>query len=127
MSDASVNLLGLPRRELEQFFTGIGEKPFRARQLMKWLYARGVTDPMQMTDIALTLRQELAARSAFALPAISMAAAERKKARFMFVLLSQISKSTTQEPCQLRSSAILMINAHSLCKYRRRFAVHVPE
>jgi 23S rRNA (adenine2503-C2)-methyltransferase len=71
MSAPSVNLLGLPRRELEHFFTGLGEKPFRARQLMKWLYARGVLDPMQMTDIALPLRQELAARSAFALPAIT--------------------------------------------------------
>jgi len=34
MSDARVNLLGLSRQGLEDFFVGIGEKPFRARQLM---------------------------------------------------------------------------------------------
>ena len=38
------NLLGLTRSELEAFVAGLGEKPFRARQLMKWMYRRGVGD-----------------------------------------------------------------------------------
>ncbi len=42
MTGSAVNLLGLPRRELEAFFVSVGEKPFRARQLMKWLYGHGV-------------------------------------------------------------------------------------
>jgi 23S rRNA (adenine2503-C2)-methyltransferase len=62
MSESDVNLLGLPRRELEQFFASIGEKPFRARQLMKWFYSRGVIDPAQMTDLGLALRHDLACR-----------------------------------------------------------------
>ena len=37
-----VNLLGLPRAELEAFVAQLGSKPFRARQLMNWLYKRGV-------------------------------------------------------------------------------------
>ncbi len=70
MDEAAVNLLGLPRPDLERFFAGLGEKPFRARQLMKWVYARGVLDPTQMTDLGLALRNELAARAPFDLPEI---------------------------------------------------------
>ena len=48
-----VNLLGLPRTELEAFVAErFGAKPFRARQLMKWLYRRGVADFAAMTDLA---------------------------------------------------------------------------
>ena len=71
MSEPVVNLLGLPRRELEAFFVSVGEKPFRARQLMKWLYGHGVLDPAQMTDLGVALRQELAARGLMRLPAIT--------------------------------------------------------
>lgn len=70
MEESSVNLLGLPRRELERFFAGIGEKPFRARQLMQWVYARGVLDPAQMTDLGLALRHELVVRSPLRLPEV---------------------------------------------------------
>ena len=41
--------IGLPRQELEELFAGLGEKPFRARQLMRWMYGRGVLDPAAMT------------------------------------------------------------------------------
>ncbi len=71
MTESSVNLLGVPRRELEQLFVSIGEKPFRARQIMKWIYARGVLDPAQMTDLGVALRQELAVRAPIVLPAIT--------------------------------------------------------
>ncbi|MCC7256798.1 MAG: 23S rRNA (adenine(2503)-C(2))-methyltransferase RlmN [Gammaproteobacteria bacterium] len=70
MTDPDVNLLGLPRRELEAFFVGVGEKPYRARQLMKWLYGRGVLDPARMTDLGADLRRELLARASIRLPAI---------------------------------------------------------
>jgi 23S rRNA (adenine2503-C2)-methyltransferase len=63
MTESPVNLLGLPRRELEAFFVSVGEKPFRARQLMKWIYGHGVLDPAQMTDLGVALRRELAARA----------------------------------------------------------------
>src|SRR5262245_31437766 len=61
MSSAAnkTNLLGLTRAELESFVAGMGEKPFRARQLMKWLYKRCVGDFDQMTDLAKTFRERL--------------------------------------------------------------------
>lgn len=55
-----VNLLGLTRTALEEFIVGLGEKPFRARQLMKWLYKRGIGDFNEMTDLAKGFRERLA-------------------------------------------------------------------
>lgn len=39
-----VNLLGMSKDELSAFFVSLGEKPFRATQVMKWIYQFGVTD-----------------------------------------------------------------------------------
>ena len=38
-----LSLLGMPKAELVEFFENIGEKPYRARQIMRWLYQRRVT------------------------------------------------------------------------------------
>ena len=54
-----LNLIGLAPDALAEFFTGIGEKPFRARQVMRWIYGRGVLDFQEMTDISLHLRRKL--------------------------------------------------------------------
>jgi 23S rRNA (adenine2503-C2)-methyltransferase len=56
---AKTNLLGLTRAELEAFVVGMGEKPFRARQLQKWLYKRAENDFDRMTDLARSFRERL--------------------------------------------------------------------
>jgi 23S rRNA (adenine2503-C2)-methyltransferase len=53
------NLLGLTRAELDAFVVGLGEKPFRARQLYKWLFKRFEGDFEKMTDLARSFRQRL--------------------------------------------------------------------
>ena len=53
------NLLGMPRRELTGFFEDLGEKPYRATQVMKWLYHARVTDFDAMTNISKGLRTRL--------------------------------------------------------------------
>ena len=58
-----VNLLGLTRHELESFVAGLGQKPFRARQLMKWIYKHGVADFDRMTDLARDFRAVLEERA----------------------------------------------------------------
>ena len=70
MPAPDLSLLGLPRPELEALFARLGEKPFRARQVMRWLYGRGVLDPAAMTDLSVALRDTLAARADFSLPRI---------------------------------------------------------
>jgi len=55
-----INLKGKNLQELEDFTVSIGEKPFRGRQLFKWIYAKGVSDFEKMTDVSKQLRKELA-------------------------------------------------------------------
>ena len=66
-----INLIGMNLRQMETEMTEIGEPPFRANQLYKWVYNRGVTDFESMTNIAKTLRSELAKRYIISRPAIS--------------------------------------------------------
>jgi len=65
-----VNLLGLSKAELEAFVDEMGSKPFRARQLMNWLYKRGESDIGAMTDLAKDFRAGLALRAEVKLPEI---------------------------------------------------------
>ena len=56
-----VNLLGMPRPWLESWFEEIGEKKFRAQQLLKWMHHEGVTDFEAMTNLSRALRDKLSA------------------------------------------------------------------
>ena len=56
-----VNLLGLTQPQLEQFFESIGEKRFRAGQVMKWIHHFGVDDFDAMTNVGKALREKLKA------------------------------------------------------------------
>lgn len=58
MSDR-VNLMGLSRAQMEQFFLELGEKAFRAQQVLKWIHHHGVTDIEQMTNLGKGLREKL--------------------------------------------------------------------
>jgi 23S rRNA (adenine2503-C2)-methyltransferase len=56
-----VNLLGLSQGDLGQFLLARSEKPFRARQIMQWIYQRDVDDFDDMTDLSKSLRVRLKA------------------------------------------------------------------
>ena len=62
----------MTRSELESMFTDMGQKPFRARQIMKWVYGRSVRDLAQMTDLSADLRNSLAGQLDFGLPEIQL-------------------------------------------------------
>src|SRR5476651_2487065 len=55
-----INLLGLTRPQLEKYVADLGSKPFRARQLMNWIYKRGEGRIEEMTDLAKDFRTQLA-------------------------------------------------------------------
>jgi len=59
MAMEKVNLLNFDRDALRAYFAEIGEKPFRADQLMKWIYHFGVTDFNEMNNINKKLREKL--------------------------------------------------------------------
>lgn len=65
-----LNLLGMPQGELEALFADLGEKPFRARQMLQWIHQRGVTDFDAMTDLSKSLRAKLAERATITLPRV---------------------------------------------------------
>ena len=54
-----VNLLGLSREKMEAFFVSLGEKPFRAQQMLKWIHHHGVDDFDEMTNMSKVLRAKL--------------------------------------------------------------------
>jgi 23S rRNA (adenine2503-C2)-methyltransferase len=54
------NLLGLSRRQMEDFFVAIGEKKFRAAQVLKWIHQEGCDDFEAMTNLSKALRARLA-------------------------------------------------------------------
>lgn len=54
-----VNLLGYSPKKLAEFFKSIGEKPFRATQVQKWIHQFGVSDFAEMTNISKALREKL--------------------------------------------------------------------
>lgn len=68
--DSAQNLLCLDRSGLESFFKDMGEKPFRARQLLKWVYQRDVQSFTSMTDLSKPLRLLLENKARLPLPDI---------------------------------------------------------
>jgi len=71
VSGDRTNLLGLARTELEAFVAErLGAKPFRARQLMKWIYRRGAADFAVMSDLAQDFRAQLSEVAQISVPRI---------------------------------------------------------
>ncbi|GAB6139633.1 23S rRNA (adenine(2503)-C(2))-methyltransferase RlmN [Methylosoma difficile] len=66
----AINLLDFDRKGLMAFFVGMGEKPFRATQLLKWIYHEGVEDFDQMSNLSKPLRAYLQANCIIATPEI---------------------------------------------------------
>lgn len=64
------NLLGLDRAGFQAFCADLGEKPFRASQLMRWVHHRGVADWDAMTDLARAFREKLQGHAEISAPAI---------------------------------------------------------
>ena len=70
--DGKIDLVGLSRESLEAEMVAFGEKPFRARQLWRWIYNRGVVDFDDMTDIGKPLREKLTDRYVVSRPATAV-------------------------------------------------------
>jgi 23S rRNA (adenine2503-C2)-methyltransferase len=62
------NLLGMSQGDLEQVFAAHGEKSFRARQVLQWVYQKGVTDFDDMTDLSKASREWLIEEAVIAPP-----------------------------------------------------------
>ncbi len=70
MNTDKINLLDLDRQNMESFFAGLGEKRFRATQVMKWIYHEGITDFDAMSNLSKPLRARLYSLAQIRLPAL---------------------------------------------------------
>jgi 23S rRNA (adenine2503-C2)-methyltransferase len=64
------NLLGLNRDQFESWCSERGEKPFRARQMMRWMHQSGVSDFGLMSDVSRSFREQLAGSAVIAAPEV---------------------------------------------------------
>ena len=64
------NLLDLDQKGLVEYFADLGERAFRARQILQWVYQRGVWDFSKMTDLSQALRGFLQDNAHITLPEV---------------------------------------------------------
>ncbi|MBK1891586.1 23S rRNA (adenine(2503)-C(2))-methyltransferase RlmN [Undibacterium sp. 14-3-2] len=67
---ALINLLDLDPAQLTAYCGELGEKPFRAKQLQRWIHQFGASTFDEMTDLAKSLREKLATRAVIAAPSV---------------------------------------------------------
>lgn len=64
------NLLDLDPAQLVAYCASLGEKPFRAKQLQRWIHQFGASEFSEMTDLAKSLREKLAGRAEIRAPQV---------------------------------------------------------
>jgi len=69
-SSSTVNLLDLDAQGLVAYCESLGEKPFRAKQLQRWIHQYNAADFDGMTDLAKSLREKLKGRAVIGMPGI---------------------------------------------------------
>jgi 23S rRNA (adenine2503-C2)-methyltransferase len=74
MIKAAKNIRHLSLHELEEYFAGIGEKSFRAKQVYEWIWQKAALSFADMTNLSKALRQQLGAN--FTLPALAVDATQ---------------------------------------------------
>ncbi|MBF0751624.1 MULTISPECIES: bifunctional tRNA (adenosine(37)-C2)-methyltransferase TrmG/ribosomal RNA large subunit methyltransferase RlmN [Pasteurellaceae] len=67
-----INLMDLTRKQMREFFQELGEKPFRADQLVKWIYHFGEDNFDNMTNINKKLREKLKAVAEIKAPEVAV-------------------------------------------------------
>ena len=80
-----INLLGMGADELASLVGSWGDKPFRAKQLMRWIHQRGADDFGQMTDLAKAFRDKLVAAGKLKL--VALVATARKLVTILNAIL----------------------------------------
>ena len=92
-SSPTVNLLDLDAQGLVAYCDSLGEKPFRAKQLQRWIHQYNAADFDGMTDLAKSLREKLKGRATITMPGIVMVARPLSFSRKDFARSVMPSKS----------------------------------
>ena len=87
MNTEKVNLLDFDRQGMASFFAELGEKRFRATQVMKWIYHEGVTDFDAMSNLSKSLRARLHSLAEVHLPTLVLDHASQDGSRKWLIQL----------------------------------------
>lgn len=96
VSTEKTNLLEFNLEQMKGFFSEMGEKPFRATQVMKWIHHRGVDDFEEMTDLSKALRENLQANAEIRVPKISLEQKSADGTRKWVLDLESVSTASKQ-------------------------------
>jgi 23S rRNA (adenine2503-C2)-methyltransferase len=122
LANGKRDLVGLSREELAAEIAGIGEKPFRAKQLWHWIYHQGVTDFAAMSSIARPLQDKLAEHFVIGRPEI--AADQRAKdqtRKFLFKFRDNEAVETVYIPDPVEDRGAVCISSQVGCTLSCRF------
>lgn len=123
MQEAPVDLKNLTPGELEAFLAGMGKERFRARQILRWIYQRGVIDFAGMTDLARDFRQTLAERACIS--RWTPETVERSvdgTAKYLFRLADGLAVETVRIPMD-EGRATLCISTQAGCAMQCAFCL----
>jgi 23S rRNA (adenine2503-C2)-methyltransferase len=76
-----LNLLDMDREGLQAYFAEIGEKSFRASQVIQWIHQKGVCDVQQMTNLSQSLRDQLEQNTVIQFPQVDVDATSKDGTR----------------------------------------------
>ena len=116
----TVNVLEFEKHGFAQFCAEMGEKPFRARQLMRWIHQYGVDNFDAMTDISKPLRERLSIAAEVRAPRVVRAttAADGTRKWLLDVgtgnaIETVLSRSAAAARCVFRRRRVARSNARS--------------
>ena len=122
LADGRRELVGLSREELGAALAGIGEQPFRTKQLWHWIYHQGVTDFAAMSSIARPLQARLAEHFVIGRPeaaAVQTAADQTRK--FLFRFRDGQEAETVYIPDRSQDRGAVCISSQVGCTLSCRF------
>ena len=72
MSQPKTNLLNFDTKAMTSYFMALGEKPYRAQQMVKWIHQSAITDFDDMTNLSKVLRAQLTENAEIKTPEIML-------------------------------------------------------
>lgn len=115
VNSLKTNLLGLNRQSLEQYFAKLGEKSFRAKQIMQWIHQRGVVDFDGMTNLSKTLREKLKQIACVDLPTIDRVQKSKDGSRKWLINVNGIENSIESVLIPEKNRTTLCISSQVGC------------
>jgi 23S rRNA (adenine2503-C2)-methyltransferase len=122
LPDGRRDLVGLSREQLAAEIAGIGEQPFRAKQLWHWIYHQGATDFALMSSIARPLQQKLAEHFVVGRPEIAADQLSKDATRkFLFKFRDNEAVETVYIPDPVEDRGAVCISSQVGCTLSCRF------